>query len=200
MLTSSYYLIVANLIPLVGVLFFGWDAFSIILLYWAETFAVGFWWLLKIAFTNGKRSWFMVLFLFIHSGIFCLVEGIFIILRFPRSGDLEYYLSLIWLSWLSLFISHGVSFFLNTVNSNVTRVIKNKTQIIPSGPYERLLTMYIVIAICFSVAYIFRSQLAIIVLVIFKTTADLRGHLREYRSQIVNPKIRRIVQLRDNHT
>ncbi|MHC4130435.1 MAG: DUF6498-containing protein [Planctomycetota bacterium] len=32
-------LIVANIIPIWGVLFLGWDAFCIVLLYWAENLA-----------------------------------------------------------------------------------------------------------------------------------------------------------------
>lgn len=185
--TSSYYLMASNLAPLVGVLFFGWDAFAILLLYWAETLAVGFWWLLKIGLSSGNRAWFLVPFLLVHSGIFFLAEGIFIFLKFPWNWNLGYYANLIWLPWLCFFVSHGVSFFLNSTSSNAT-IKKNKIQPIPSGPYERLITMHIIIAICFSFSYFFRSQMAIIILVFFKTTADLRGHLREHRQIIGQTK------------
>jgi hypothetical protein len=39
--TSSYALIAANALPLFGVLFFGWDTFTIVFLYWAENVIVG---------------------------------------------------------------------------------------------------------------------------------------------------------------
>ncbi|MEK9180417.1 MAG: DUF6498-containing protein [Patescibacteria group bacterium] len=41
-------LIAANLIPLVGVFYFGWDAFSILLLYWLENAVTGFYAILKL--------------------------------------------------------------------------------------------------------------------------------------------------------
>ncbi|MHC4109648.1 MAG: DUF6498-containing protein [Planctomycetota bacterium] len=43
-------LVLVNLIPVVGVLFFGWDVFVIVGLYWAETIIVGFYALLKFVF------------------------------------------------------------------------------------------------------------------------------------------------------
>src|SRR4051812_39197593 len=39
--TSAYVLIAANALPLFGVLFLGWDAFSIVLLYWTENVVIG---------------------------------------------------------------------------------------------------------------------------------------------------------------
>lgn len=39
--TSAYVLIAANALPLVGVLFFGWDTFSIVALYWSENVIIG---------------------------------------------------------------------------------------------------------------------------------------------------------------
>gem|GEM_PF-6606259 len=40
--TSAGVLITANLIPLMGVLFFGVDLFSIIFLFWLESVIIGF--------------------------------------------------------------------------------------------------------------------------------------------------------------
>jgi len=39
--TSSRVLILANLLPLIGVLLCGWDVLSILLLYWAESVVIG---------------------------------------------------------------------------------------------------------------------------------------------------------------
>jgi len=46
----------ANAIPLLGVLFFEWDAFGIVLLYWSENVAVGFYNVLKIALVKMRFS------------------------------------------------------------------------------------------------------------------------------------------------
>src|SRR4029078_1121143 len=39
--TSAYVLIAANALPLFGVLFLGWDTFSIVALYWSENVIIG---------------------------------------------------------------------------------------------------------------------------------------------------------------
>ena len=45
-------LLVANMVPLWGVLFLGWDAFSIVLLYWAENLVIGFYNIAKMALSG----------------------------------------------------------------------------------------------------------------------------------------------------
>ena len=50
---SAILLIVANLIPLVGVLFFGWSLLTILVLYWVENGIVGFWNVPKLLLAQG---------------------------------------------------------------------------------------------------------------------------------------------------
>lgn len=47
-------LLVANAIPVVGVLFFGWSLITILVLYWIENGIVGFWNVPKIALARGS--------------------------------------------------------------------------------------------------------------------------------------------------
>src|SRR4030042_279000 len=78
-------LVVANLVPLWGVCFLKWDAFYIILLYWSENLAVGFYNILKIAFAKVPRpiehlaKLFLIPFFIIHYGGFLAVHGFFIL-------------------------------------------------------------------------------------------------------------------------
>ena len=46
-------LIVANLIPLIGVLFFGWSVWNILIVYWLENGIVGVFNVLKMATAQG---------------------------------------------------------------------------------------------------------------------------------------------------
>ena len=46
---SSLILIAANLVPLVGVIFWDWDAFVLLMLYWLETAVIAFWTVVRIA-------------------------------------------------------------------------------------------------------------------------------------------------------
>lgn len=50
---SAILLIVANLVPLVGVLFFGWSLLTILVLYWVENGIVGLWNIPKILLAQG---------------------------------------------------------------------------------------------------------------------------------------------------
>ncbi len=51
---SAWVLIVSNLVPLLGMLFLGWDVRSIVILYWAESGVVGFYTILKMVFAQGE--------------------------------------------------------------------------------------------------------------------------------------------------
>jgi hypothetical protein len=53
---SAVALIAANLVPLLGVLLFGWDAFEIVALYWAENVVIGAINVLKIVTCNPDPS------------------------------------------------------------------------------------------------------------------------------------------------
>jgi hypothetical protein len=85
----------ANLLPLAGVWFWGWDAFQVLMLYWAETVIVALWTLARIAtmpdpgraagagrivINAGKTAFFAL-----HSGIFIAVHLVFLLTLF--SGE-----------------------------------------------------------------------------------------------------------------
>jgi len=102
---SAIVLLIANAIPIVGVLFFGWSLITILVLYWLENGIVGFWNVPKIALAQGPliprlsempesarrvvtsaalsrlqvipRAGLSVFFL-VHYGMFWLVHGIFV--------------------------------------------------------------------------------------------------------------------------
>jgi len=83
-------LIAANAIPLWGVLFLGWDAFYIVLLYWTENIVVGFYNVLKMALAPmphpaahlGKL--FLIPFFIVHYGGFTAVHGFFVMALFHK--------------------------------------------------------------------------------------------------------------------
>lgn len=81
-------LIGANALPIVGVIAWDWDAFSIVLLYWAENLVIGFYNVLKMAFSRvphpsmhfGKLL--MIPFFIVHYGGFVGGHGFFILMLF----------------------------------------------------------------------------------------------------------------------
>jgi hypothetical protein len=89
-------LIVANAIPLFGVLFLGWNVWMILIVYWLENGVVGFFNVLKILRAEGailaSSGWTMngrpmsavgrgaiAGFFLIHYGLFWLVHGLFVL-------------------------------------------------------------------------------------------------------------------------
>ena len=132
---SSLILLGANLLPLAGVLFWGWDAFVLLALYWLETAIIGFWMLVRIAsappgsddikFGEGQTVMSrggLVLFFIVHAGMFMGVHFVFLWSLF--SGDwagkihspVDFVTKLViatglWLPLLVLFFARGATTF-----------------------------------------------------------------------------------------
>ena len=91
-------LVVANAIPLVGVLFLGWSVWNILTIYWLENGVVGVYNVLKMARAEGATAGIggmdvtlngrpmrdvsriaMIPFFIVHYGIFWFVHGVFVL-------------------------------------------------------------------------------------------------------------------------
>ncbi len=90
--------LISNLIPLLGVVFWGWDTFVLLMLYWMETLIIAFWTLLRILIgADFSRSFvgevisrlFMFVFFLIHSGGFLLGHLIFLWTFFGKEWSHE---------------------------------------------------------------------------------------------------------------
>lgn len=53
---ATLFVLAANLLPLAGVWFWGWDAFVVLMVYWAETVIVAGWTLARIATLPGPAE------------------------------------------------------------------------------------------------------------------------------------------------
>lgn len=78
-----------NLIPVIGVLFWGWSAFALIALYWLENLVIGVRTLMSMvanAAVTGGESWLAALFFgaffTFHYGLFCFGHGVFVMALF----------------------------------------------------------------------------------------------------------------------
>lgn len=80
-------LLISNAIPLIGVFYWGWDIFVLLMLYWMETLIIAFWTLLRILVAGDfARSFvgevigrlFMFGFFLVHAGGFMLGHLIFL--------------------------------------------------------------------------------------------------------------------------
>jgi hypothetical protein len=186
---SSLVLVLANLIPVFGVLLHGWDLGNIMVLFWAESGIIGFYHLLKIAV---RHRWLTLLlgplfagqfgaFMAIH---FLLIYGLFIQgLSGNGPGDslpeVAQVLVNLWPALLALLLSHGISFMLNFPDRAAVGLLKVSNDM--TGPYQRIAIMHVTIIVGgFLSLALGEPLMALILLILLKMTADLRAHRRQH--------------------
>jgi hypothetical protein len=88
-------LVLANLVPLAGVLFFHWDIAAVVLLYWTENVVIGLYTILKMAVVPlsppGANivKLFQIPFFCLHFGGFCGIHGMFLLVMFNLGGQVN---------------------------------------------------------------------------------------------------------------
>lgn len=193
---SAVALILANFVPIYGVLLLGWEAFPVILLFWFENVVIGFYNVLKILFARPDDigRWvgkvFMVPFFTFHYGMFCFVHGIFVVALFgggtteglnnPGLGMFVEVLAGAGVAWgaVALFLSHGFSFAWNYVRSGEYR--RATMENLMKQPYARVVVLHmVIIASGFLVLALGVPAIGLVLLVLLKVGVDLRAHLKE---------------------
>ena len=215
-------LLVANATPLIGVLFLGWNVWTILTIYWLENGVVGVFNVLKMARAEGSvlggvpamslmrngvpitgsAKAVLIPFFILQYGIFWLVHGVFILalptfMAFRADsvfGDGGFgdgglpdaapgitsdprALALV---LIGLFISHGVSYWLNYIRRGEYKRTSVARQM--AAPYARLFILHITIILgAMAIAFTGAPAAAVLVLVVLKTALDLGLHLAEHR-------------------
>lgn len=188
LLPSVFSLIIANLIPLFGVVFYGWDISSIMFLYWAESAIIGGFTVLKIlrseasdnqtqAANTASKAFFLTFFP-IHYGIFMSVHLVFILVLFGIFSEGFTFLNIFW-SFLSLLASHTISYFTNYIgNKEYKKLSPDQLFMLP---YPRIFVMHLTILLgSFFVIATGQSIIALALLVILKIIVDIASHLFEH--------------------
>jgi len=184
-------LIVSNCVPLIGVIFFEWSMFSVVLLFWSETLIIGFFNIFKIIIYNWLSAIFKVPTFIIHFGIFMALHYLFLVVLFANDQSLiprvidasliaNIYLVLKPLAWsfVLLFVSHTISFFVNYVGRGE---YKNKRKDPFIAPYGRILVMHVSIILGGIVVMFFHQPiLGIVILIALKTFVDLAAHAKQH--------------------
>ena len=197
-------LVTVNLIPLAGVLLFGWDVAALMILYWSENLVLGFYTLARMLIVSPLGGCFSGLFFLIHYGGFCGVHGMFIMLTLVDS-DFSPFPQETWplflvfpqilfnvssaifadapaewiVAFIAMFVSHGVSFLVNFLHGP-ERDTATLGELM-SAPYGRIVVLHIaIIAGGFAVMALGQPVFMLIVLVVLKMGMDLCLHLREH--------------------
>ena len=112
---STIILIAANLIPLIGALFFGWNAVLILALFWIENLIIGFFNVIKFlsiaAIQKQPKALFLCAFFMLHYGAFCSIHGAILwdILGLEKL-DKALYFNFEWMGITELFSEGAVVF------------------------------------------------------------------------------------------
>ena len=183
---SAIGLVVANVVPLVGVIWFGWDLFGVMWLYWAENGVIGAYALFRILAASGEghgQKLFMGPFFVVHFGGFWLVHGAFVVSLFggdARGPVTGFYENVPWEGLIGLALSHGASFVLNFLGKGEWREATPQLEMF--RPYGRVILLHIVLIVGgFLVQSTGSGVLALALLVAFKTALDLGVHLVGHR-------------------
>jgi hypothetical protein len=210
-------LVVANLVPLWGILFADWDAFAILLLYWAENLAVGFYTVLKMACVKVSKpsehlgKLFAIPFFIMHYGGFIGIHGVFVLAFFRHEMNMEHLnwpcflvfpqilfrvIGQMWSAMppgmivplICLFGSHGVSFVVNFLIKGEYAVIKPDA--VMFQPYPRMAVMHVALILGgFGVAAMGSPLPVLFVLVGVKTAIDVALHRRERQKVSAWPRL-----------
>ena len=190
-------LIAANVVPLAGVLLWGWRLADVMVLFWAESAIVAFYTLLKMGVVG---RWLAIpggVFFLGHFGAFMAIHFLFIYEIFVRglhAGGREPALREaltgvfvpLWPALAALFLSHGVSFAANFLGRHEYRRASLKT--LMAAPYNRVVLMQLTLIFGGGLALALNdTRPALVLLVALKIAADLYAHRRERRHPAAPP-------------
>lgn len=197
-------LVLANLIPVYGVLALGWEVFPIMLLFWMENVVIGGLNALKMLLSepHDRTKWlgklFLVPFFCFHYGVFTLVHGVFVLgffgkqfrqgAAFPSPGDVIGFIGELQLGWavLALIASHAFSFGYHYLWRGEYR-----TSSLPSlmqQPYGRVVVLHLaIIGGGFLIMALKSPTAGLLLLVVLKIILDVRSHWKEHQRAASQP-------------
>lgn len=203
-------LVLANLVPLLGVVFFGWTVESLLLTYWCESGVIGFYILLKMLVSgiNRRKEWglsaipvtlmFMAFFLVHYSGFMIAHVSVLLSLmsredvaseileNFPLINLNALYAGLVaggasLLTVLGLFVSHGISFMVNFIGKKEFAYTEPHSLLL--SPYKRIVLMHIIMIIGAGVTLVYGLPVYLLGVFVFaKIFVDIRAHQSEHKA------------------
>ena len=191
---STLALIIANMVPIAGTVFLGWNLSDVMVLYWAESAVIGFFTICKIVVIGRWMALLAGPFFLGHFGGFMAIHFLFIYTFFvkgPESmgasdGDLSDVAKLfviLWPALAALFASHAYSFFTNFLGRGEYRKRTVKDQM--SEPYGRIVFMQLVLIFGGGISMILGQIEPVLIAVIgLKIYFDVRAHIKEHAQSV----------------
>ncbi|HJS37800.1 MAG TPA: DUF6498-containing protein [Burkholderiales bacterium] len=202
-------LLLANAVPLVGVLAWDWRVGDVVILYWIENLVIGLYNVLRIlaAQPEGARAGlmagkiFLAAFFLVHYGGFCAGHGVFLAALFPVAGPGGAKLGIdgvvldmlrepgLLVAVAALTLSHGYSFVRNYLGRGEYR--RADVQRLMMQPYGRILVVHLFVIFGGMLVQGVKAQVpALLLFIALKTFIDYRMHRRERRLLATPPAAR----------
>jgi hypothetical protein len=199
---SLWFLVAVNLLPIVGVLQFGWDVGEIVFLYWFENLIVGALNVVRMLLVRpelpggvqvpGILLWFgkifTAAFFAVHYGFFCYGHGMFLALMFGKGRNtLEMTSNMLrepemLLAVAALAASHLFSLMRNYIGGGEYRRLDLSKLMF--RPYGRIVVVHIyILAVGFALQLYKSPTIAIVGFVLVKIIVDAAMHRRERELQ-----------------
>lgn len=203
-------LVLANLVPLIGVVWFGWNIHALVVIYWLESASIGVASVAKIRCAQGEDDPDMLpslsfndkpiksfvgqsnrriaIFFAFHYGAFWVVHGVFVLVFFGLYPGLSAARpGIVAPAAGALFVHHAVSYRVNYIGEREYE--QNGPVTLMVEPYRRVIVLHFTILLgAFAVAGMGAPVGALIVMVVVKTALDVRAHLKEHdRAQRPTP-------------
>ena len=198
-------LILASLLPLYGVLSWGWSLYGLMVLYWMETGIVGIFAIIQMAIAARWLALLLVPFFIVHLGGFMAAHIFFLTIMFgggwpnepARLSDLVWTLLVgqgLWLGLAALAVSHSVSFVLNVLRpyrrgahqpvgrsgGTIETLAPGDPRSAMMAPYGRIVIMHVTIIFGAWLTALLQTRAAAFALLIaLKIVADVAAHVRK---------------------
>ena len=198
-------LLIANLLPLVGVALWGWKLFDLIVIYWLETLVIGGFGIMQMALTTGWFALFVVPFFIVHFGGFMAGHFVFLNLMFgDRNGGSFSTIPArlhgmivaegLWVALIGLAISHGLGFLFAFLLPWLRRRWQRRplreeadagsAGNVMFGPYRRVMIMHVSILFGAFLVSVFGNNFAFLALLVtLKTLSDLYMLRRQWKTE-----------------
>lgn len=202
--STAVLLILANLVPLYGVLVWDWEVFAVLFLFWTENIVIGIFNAARMLAARASEplAWaeklFLIGFFCVHYGLFTAIHGTFVISLFGGGedrpdvienpaviGDIiaEQQLAI---PVAALFVSHGYSFLVNFLLRGEYRHTSPKT--LMARPYSRIVLLHLTILAGGALVQALETPLiGLILLIALKIAMDLHAHIRSHTSEQRDP-------------
>ena len=180
-----------NLIPVAGVLFWGWSALALVFLYWLENVIIGLRTLASMTAsavasreTNRLGAAFVGAFFALHYGLFCFVHGAFVVLLFGGASlgggmfdlagaarTLFAQQPSLWGGLASIALWQGLQFAVFVVRGEAART---NPFVLMAAPYPRVIVLHLAILLGGFVLLLLNQPLAgLLALTLIKMGFDL---------------------------